>query len=343
MTTWVLADVALRLGTATLSFALITHLFFLNRPEKTLILMAAIALSAFHMMIESEATAPFVGNPGEWSSTIMLVEPILVVWACLVFFNDNFKPNRWQVLGAGAYFAVALAAVLGVIPAVIGNVAKFVPFTYLLYAAIQDDNDDLLEARRGFRRFFGIEVAICCIIITGLSIYCINNEPPVWLHPLIALLVFSLIATLMFWVLRVRGDLWAESVPEVTEATPPVADNGLSLSENALAVRLEKAMEAGAWRQEGLTIRILAEQLDAPEHRLRKVINQGLGYRNFSAFINERRVAAAAAAFSDPARADVPVITIAHEAGFASLGPFNRAFRELTGSSPTDYRRRAIG
>ncbi|RTM02125.1 MAG: AraC family transcriptional regulator, partial [Bradyrhizobiaceae bacterium] len=35
----------------------------------------------------------------------------------------------------------------------------------------------------------------------------------------------------------------------------------------------------------------------------------------------------------------VPVITIAMDAGFQSLGPFNRAFKAVTGVTPTEYRR----
>jgi AraC-like DNA-binding protein len=35
----------------------------------------------------------------------------------------------------------------------------------------------------------------------------------------------------------------------------------------------------------------------------------------------------------------VPVLTIALDAGFSSLGPFNRAFKADTGLTPTEYRR----
>ena len=45
------------------------------------------------------------------------------------------------------------------------------------------------------------------------------------------------------------------------------------------------------------------------------------------------------AALADPTQAEVPVITIAMDAGFQSLGPFNRAFKATTGVTPTEYRR----
>jgi AraC-like DNA-binding protein len=37
----------------------------------------------------------------------------------------------------------------------------------------------------------------------------------------------------------------------------------------------------------------------------------------------------------------VPVLTIALDAGFQSIGPFNRAFKTETGLTPTEYRKQA--
>jgi hypothetical protein len=44
----------------------------------------------------------------------------------------------------------------------------------------------------------------------------------------------------------------------------------------------------------------------------------------------------------DPARREIPVLTIALEAGFHSIGPFNRAFKALMGMTPTEFRRQNI-
>jgi len=93
------------------------------------------------------------------------------------------------------------------------------------------------------------------------------------------------------------------------------------------------------YRKENLTIGTLATKLGIPEYRLRRLINQRLGYRNFNTFLNNHRIAEAKAALADPTQAEVPVITIAMDAGFQSLGPFNRAFKETTGVTPSEYRR----
>jgi len=76
-----------------------------------------------------------------------------------------------------------------------------------------------------------------------------------------------------------------------------------------------------------------------PEHRLRRLINQGLGHRHFSAFLNAYRIADAKQALLDPHQAGVPVLSIAMDVGFQSIGPFNRAFKADTGLTPTEFRR----
>ncbi len=71
---------------------------------------------------------------------------------------------------------------------------------------------------------------------------------------------------------------------------------------------------------------------------MRRTINEQLGHRNFTSFLNGYRLAEVKSALADPAQKEVPIITIALDAGFGSLGPFNRAFREAEGMTPSTYR-----
>ena len=96
-----------------------------------------------------------------------------------------------------------------------------------------------------------------------------------------------------------------------------------------------------AYRQEGLTIGGLAAMLAVPEYRLRRLINSRLGHRNFASFLNGYRLQDAKQALADPTQAPVPILTIALDAGFNSLGPFNRAFKAGTGMTPSEFRRQA--
>jgi AraC-like DNA-binding protein len=116
----------------------------------------------------------------------------------------------------------------------------------------------------------------------------------------------------------------------------------LNPAEHVLKQKLDAAMADAVYREPGLAIGTLADRLGTPEHRLRALINRRLGYRNFSAFLNAHRIAEAQALLADPAKVDLPVLTIAMDLGYGSLAPFNRAFREATAQTPTDFRRAAI-
>lgn len=115
-----------------------------------------------------------------------------------------------------------------------------------------------------------------------------------------------------------------------------------SATDRASLNRLEYLMTTErTYRQEGLTIGLLAVRLGMPEYRLRTLINDGLGHRNFNAFLNRYRLDEAKKALADPGQAEVTVLTIALDAGFQSLAPFNRAFKADTGLTPTEFRRKA--
>jgi len=128
--------------------------------------------------------------------------------------------------------------------------------------------------------------------------------------------------------------------PPAEESTPAANES----ADQGLLASLERLMTVErAYRQEGLTIAGLAQQLGLPEYRLRRLINQALGYRNFNSFVNRYRIAEAKAALGDAQQAEVPVLTIALDAGFSSLGPFNRAFKTETGMTPSEFRRTSLG
>ena len=85
----------------------------------------------------------------------------------------------------------------------------------------------------------------------------------------------------------------------------------------------------------------LARKVNAPAYRVTQVITGVLGYSNFNRLINERRLQIARSQFDDRQCDHLPVLTIALDCGFGSIGPFNRAFKEQTGMTPTAYRKQA--
>ena len=110
--------------------------------------------------------------------------------------------------------------------------------------------------------------------------------------------------------------------------------------DDALITRIREAMELRQlYHDESLTVASLARTLGSQEYRVRRAINQGLGYRNFNEFLHRYRLDEASARLrSQP---HLPVLTIALDVGFGSIGPFNRAFRSHFGCTPTDIRNTA--
>jgi AraC-like DNA-binding protein len=93
-----------------------------------------------------------------------------------------------------------------------------------------------------------------------------------------------------------------------------------------------------AFREEGLTIGALADRVGTQEHKLRELINAQLGFKNFNAFLHQYRIRAAEKALADPAQYYMGIAQIAYDVGYRSLATFNKAFKELTGRTPTERR-----
>jgi len=96
------------------------------------------------------------------------------------------------------------------------------------------------------------------------------------------------------------------------------------------------------YREAGLTIAMLAKKLNLPEYRLRAFIHKQLGYRNFNAMLHKYRIEDAGEALANKDKPSVPVLTIALLVGYQSITPFNNAFRQIKGVTPSEYRKREI-
>ncbi len=100
-----------------------------------------------------------------------------------------------------------------------------------------------------------------------------------------------------------------------------------------------KMAQEKLYQLEKLTIGQLAKQLNEQEYKVRRAINQDLGFNNFLDFVNSFRIQEAAAMLGDQSNVDLTILQIAYQTGFNSIAPFNRAFKLYTGMTPTNYRK----
>ncbi len=191
---------------------------------------------------------------------------------------------------------------------------------------------DLVESRRSLRGPFLAAVALYAVVLSGFEIAEALGTAPAWAGMAQAATLAAMSLGGAFVFLGARRDLF--------DAPARVRDpDAIDPRDRLLLAKLEhETRVAEIWRREGLTIGALATALGVPEHRLRRLINDGLGHRNFSEFLNAHRIAAAKRELTDPAHAERSISEIAFALGYASLGPFNRAFKETTGTTPSAWR-----
>lgn len=262
-------------------------------------------------------------------------------------FDDSFRLRWWH----GALWL--LMVVLGAVECVAGNRILSIALTSssILFAALAvvptltTWQGDLLEGRRRLRLFIVIASAIYSAL-TAVAHLTGDISPNSGPNLLVASALLAIVAPIAWMTLGLRPSqsLFATlAKPDLAPVLPaaPAPPPAEAVNPGQVAA-LERAMTVDkAYRQDGLTITQLAERLGMPEYRLRRLINQALGYRNFNSFLNFYRIADAKAALADPAQAEVPVLTIALDAGFSSLGPFNRAFKAEIGLTPSEFRRQS--
>ena len=107
-------------------------------------------------------------------------------------------------------------------------------------------------------------------------------------------------------------------------------------AEEDWASRLQSAMQSERWYLEPrLSIRDVARRLGTNESYVSRALNTGLG-QSFNAYVNGLRVEHAQARMRDSRD---PVLQIAMDSGFNSKATFNRVFRELSGQTPSQFRK----
>ena len=94
-----------------------------------------------------------------------------------------------------------------------------------------------------------------------------------------------------------------------------------------------------AFARPDLKVADLARQLGEPDYKVSQCITGVLGFRNFNQMTNVFRLEEAKRKLADPALDHLPILTIALDCGFGSIGPFNRFFKAETGITPKHFRR----
>jgi AraC-like DNA-binding protein len=243
----------------------------------------------------------------------------------------------WLVFLGGSLVGASASQVTDVVR----HVASLFVVINALWFTVGGRFDDLLEARRRFRIIFVVLVSAQILAVVIAELVLGSTQPPGWVSLLNVIVIGVLTLTLGVPFLQLRPDLF-ERIGEPSVPAHEFSKAALSAADKVLLDRLTASMAVDFYRTPNLTIRNLAAELNCPEHQLRRVINGHLGFRNFSTFLNGYRIEEAKTMLGQPENAKTPILLIALDLGYGSLGPFNRAFKAATGMTPTAYREQAI-
>lgn len=299
-----------------------------------------------------------VPRPLVWGVLALCTSSTAWLWlAARGLFDDHFRWG-WPLLAAGAgMVALGLCASAPRLEAMlVGDVdpgpgtltsahaMAMVAFTAAaVWEVLRGWRDDLVEPRRVARRWVALGIGLYAAIAVAVEL-AVRDRPVGLLLPALHVAGIGVVALALAALVARRSLDVVLGLPHVVadadraaEVPSTVAPESQAAPEESPALkRLRQAMaEQRAYRREGLTVASLATDLGMGEAALRALINQQLGYRNFNDFLHHHRLQEAAARLASE---DLPILSIALECGYGSIGPFNRAFRLRFGMTPTEYR-----
>ncbi|MEM9305392.1 MAG: helix-turn-helix domain-containing protein [Pseudomonadota bacterium] len=278
------------------------------------------------------------------------VPGVFWLWSASLF-DDHFELAPWQVV------LVAITVVLPFIERMVPGggldwllldfpqLLEFVIVGLALLAVARHWRVDLDNARRRMRLLFCAFNGGSLLVLLVFRELLFPGAP--WLdtvqYGILALMLLATIALFVQYVpdLLRPGAQALASEPDEAQPAPAavVAAEPPDEETRRILATLEGLMgEERAYREMGLTIGQLANRVDAPEYRLRQVINRAMGYRNFNDFLNSYRIAEVVDRLEDSANSE-PVLSIALDVGFRSLSSFNKVFKDTYQKTPTEYRK----
>lgn len=292
--------------------------------------------------------------PGEWGGShplrltmrfISMPLTGLAWWLVLCLLHDNFKLRGLAWAGMIATLIPAFIFWLEdagydgfVFPGshYLNPVIFSLLLAHVLWVGLWGLRDDLVRFRREVRLWLVVILTIATVL-SIISGYLLEGQ---FKYLLSSTTIFVGLAAMSFWLIQLKASALEFSTPEPAMSPEHV----IPAKDKAAYERLMQLMnDEKAYLDPALSVPKLATLVGVPPHQLRALINNYLGYRNFTAFLASYRLADVKRALEDSDYARTPILTIAFDAGFASFATFNRTFKMETGQTAGEYRKTALG
>ena len=142
---------------------------------------------------------------------------------------------------------------------------------------------------------------------------------------------------IMTFLLVVLG-IWQKSIPVFVPAKEEGSQSAVQADDlKRYQLKIEKFMdEHKPYLDPGLDIEKLSELTRIKKLQLSQTLNKAFN-KNFFTFIKEYRIRHVEAELKNKNNEERTIMDIAYMSGFNSKTGFNRAFKEVTGQTPTEY------
>jgi AraC-like DNA-binding protein len=212
---------------------------------------------------------------------------------------------------------------------------SFILILHSLYIAYKEKDSDLVILRIDVRKF---HIFIIGIFIIWMFLYYLVFRPLSYTE------IFNLVNAVLIMILCIIFFLFGYPYLSLLteEENPKKVDKTLQyeFSQDILNKVMEMFEVKEIYKEEGLTIRKLSEYMNMQEYKLRNIINKGLGYKNFNDLLNSYRIKKAKELLLNTNDKDLSITRIALEVGYPNAAAFNRAFKQFTGLTPSEFRKK---
>ena len=207
---------------------------------------------------------------------------------------------------------------------------------YVAGLAVTGFQNDLVEARRTIRIALALFACVTYALIAALGLVEASVTAEAIVFDVSSVIIYG---ALILWLVSLDADKFDVLARAESSHEPPDQSEVVRQRRAMWSDKLDTVLQDGTvWRDPSMTLGKLADTIGLAEHQLRELINSERGYRNFAEFLNGFRLRSAKEALANPTLVDMPILTIAMDAGFGSISAFNRAFRLEVGMTPSEYR-----
>lgn len=273
-------------------------------------------------------------------AALLLIGPLYYLYSCSVL-TKSFQLQKWMVL----HFLPFLAAFAGALmiskewikttPTWIFILMFCVYYGHCFFYLLMSFRY-INRVRKETGNTSDIQwLLLLCYALTAIwTVYVLNimeDKIPYIIGPVL----YSIIAYGVTLIYIKKGYMDAQSAVKY-QTTPLSETETTEIFEHIKKLLADDEL----YKDADLSLAILSRRLKVSTQKVSMAIN--LCYRsNFNNFINQYRISHACSLFADQSFQHYNISFIAYESGFSSLSSFNSAFRKVTGSTPSVFRKEA--